>query len=112
MVSMSEQEKNALVGGLVLEHKGVLNDIGVLEGQAKKIAHILTNAANTLSSRPQNLIFDTEPHDIRFNGSSIKADDINGTKLLALTNELRTKIIRRDEIALQLKGMGVDINHV
>src|SRR5882672_421382 len=106
---MTDEQQDLLLGKLVREHGNLLKEIATLEAEAKRIARVTRIVTETLESRPQNLIFDGEPHDARFSGHAIKATDLDAKHLLEITNDLRTKMLRRDEIAAQLKGMGTDV---
>ena len=70
---------------------------------------MLVTVGQALRDAPQNLIFERESHDSRFNGPVVKASDIDGKSLLEITNEIRAKLVRRDEVVRQLKGMGINV---
>jgi hypothetical protein len=107
---MTDNEKEVLVGKLALEHGKLLEEIAVLEAETTRIGRVLSEVGSVLTSAPQNLLFDRESHDGRFNGPVVKASDIvDGNRVLEITNEVREKIIRRDEIARQLKAIGINL---
>jgi hypothetical protein len=109
---MTDEQQDALTGKLVREHATLLKEIATLEAEGKRIGRTFRTVADVLDRSAQNLIFDGEPHDARFNGHVIKAADLDAKHLLETANDLRTKIIRRDEVANQLKAMGVDLAHL
>ncbi|MGH9698769.1 MAG: hypothetical protein ACRD52_04830 [Candidatus Acidiferrales bacterium] len=67
-------------------------------------------AGSALSGTPERLIFDKEAYDGRFGGAeAIRVSDLDEKYALSLTNELRSKIIRLEEITAQLSGMGIKV---
>jgi hypothetical protein len=107
MYSMTDQEKDALAGKLMFESKGLSEEIGALVSQAHRLGEQFNIAGRMLTSNPQNLIFDKQSHDGRFNGPVVKVEDLDGQRILKLTNEIREKMARLDTIKTQLKNMGL-----
>ncbi|MBZ5700858.1 MAG: hypothetical protein LAN84_03340 [Acidobacteriia bacterium] len=109
---MTDEQKDALVGKLVLEHGELKGETGTLRAACKKIGQTFQSVGNTLIQYPERLIFLGESYDGRFHAATtVKIEEIDGKKLLELTNEIRAKIVRQDDVTSQLKGMGVDVSH-
>ena len=106
---MTHEQVDALAGKLVFEYASLGKEIGVLDAEAKRLGRSFGTAAQALDSHPENLIFDKQSHDARFNGPIVKVEDLDGQHILKLTNEIREKMARRQDIGTQLKNMGLDL---
>jgi len=110
---MTEQDKDQQLGRLVREHADIRKTIASLKVEASRLAKIYADIGERLSREPQNLIFEKESHDSRFEAAyPIKASDIDGKRLLQLTNEIRDSMVRQDEIAQQLNNLGFDVTKI
>ena len=110
---MTDDQKDALVGKLVLEHGTLLKEIGVSIAEGKRLARVFRNLGDHLDHFPQNVSFSDEAQDARSGGGYVfKVADLDVKRLSELTSDLRAKISRRDEIAGQLKAIGVDAARV
>lgn len=106
---MTEEDKEKQIGRLILERANNEKTIASLTVEASRLAKIYADIGEKLSREPQNLIFERESHDARFEAAyPIKASDIDGKRLLQFTNEIRDLMVRQSEIAQQLISLGVN----
>jgi hypothetical protein len=109
---VTEEKSAALVGQLVLEQQSLDRKISILKVEAARIGRIFSSIGRQLENSPKNLYFEGQSDNPRIiNEVEVKTADIHLDGLLKITNELRADIARRDEIAVQLKSIGVDLTH-
>ncbi len=107
---MTDEQKDALAGKLMFEHGTLVKEIAILEAEADRFGRVFVQAGILLSKSPQSLIFNRVSFDSRFGGQpAINIEELDGKRVLELTNEIRVKIVRRDEIIMRLKGMGINL---
>jgi hypothetical protein len=108
---MTDEQRDEQLGRLVREHTEFRKKIASLNTEAQNLSKLYRGIGETLAAHPQNLLFSGQSHDGRFaSGFVVNANDIDGKKLLQLTNEIRDAIVQRDGIAQQLKALGYDIS--
>jgi hypothetical protein len=107
---MTDQQQDAQVGGLIREHGTLRKEIASLRVEASRIGTILTQSGQLLSAHAENVIFQAQPHHMMFKGPTFNPRDFDAEHILKVTNELRDKIVRREEVARNLKNLDINVD--
>lgn len=109
MPYMTEEDKEKQVGGLILERVEVEKSLASLREEAARLATVYSDVGHRLVQEPENIIFERENHDVRFEGGRpIKANDVDGNRLLQLTNEIRSLIVKQSDLTQRLARLGIN----
>ena len=96
---MTESEKEALVGKLVLEYSELEKKIAMLRAEASRRAGPFANFGRLLSTNPERIVFAGVSFDSRFEGErAIDRKDLDAQSMLSLVEEIRAAVIRKDEV--------------
>jgi hypothetical protein len=88
----------------VQEKEQVKHQIASLVSEAHRLGDLLGHVSSMLTSRPQDLIFDAVPKSQRHSRAKVpivRAKDIDGNRLVELTNDLRESIKTLEQLKRQ-----------
>ena len=111
---MSQDQQDAVIGRVNREYKEAANQLALLEVELAKHREKDARLAEKLTEIDY-VVFDGEqwPEDLyrvagyRMSDYSFSSDAIDGQKLKVLCRELRAAKTKRNELATQLKTLGV-----
>jgi hypothetical protein len=108
---MSNEEQDAIVGKTLRERNEAVKRLAALVTKAQKIGDALSRLGNDLQGSPENVIFDQQPHDVRFgakDGYVFHKKDLNADEIYALCDEIRKTKIESDRLTSTLINMGIE----
>jgi hypothetical protein len=89
------QTNGARTANKVPEKEQVKHQIAALISEAHRLGYLLSHVSFMLTSRPQDLVFDAVPKSQKHSRAKVPivcAKDIDGNRLVKLTNDLRESI--------------------
>ena len=109
--SITSEERAKQMGEDIFQHGELTREIAELKAALEKIGENLAIAANVLlSDEPEKLLFVGQTSDARFSqGTIIRTEQIDGSKIRLITSELREKIVRHDDLVRQLNSRGANL---
>lgn len=109
---MSDDQKDAVVGRVMREHKENEEQIGKLFSEAAKLGNKLNQVGQALVTHPEGVCPDGSELDIRYTQLrvSFSASDFDVAKLTALTNDYRAALQERERLERQLTQLGFPVS--
>jgi hypothetical protein len=104
---MTDNDKDQIIGTAMRDHKRASEQVALLRTKASKIGETYLEIGNGLKGYPEGVYRHRDSIDGRFGIKTVAADPAtNVTEVLAITEELRTTIIKQQELAEQLERLG------
>ncbi len=108
---MTQEDKDALTGRLVREHKEANEHLATLGAEARKIGEHLAGLAEALQFHPEGVVPSTESLDVQFSRFRYPFDSsaLDAPKLKLLTAEYRATLLKKEQLESQLRQMGYQV---
>jgi hypothetical protein len=106
---MSIEEQDAVIGRVARERKEAETRLATLRAEASRLGHLLSSIGSKLISNPETVFFEHQSvsAELALKQTAIKADDIDPTRLVALTDDLRQTSSRLAELKRQAETLGI-----
>jgi hypothetical protein len=105
---MTDEQKDAVIGRVMRESKENDEAIGRLNAEAHRLGERLNAVGRGLVAHPEGVHLGTMGIDIRYTNYRVgfDASDFDLQKLVALTNDYRAALQKRDTLDNQLTQLG------
>lgn len=107
---MSQEQEDQVVGRIVREKKDAEQKLARLAAEASRIGEVLVDLGTQLVRYPATIQFEgvaTNVEYLRRDGSIFKTNEIDGARIAALTNEIRSATAKLEELEKQAGRLGV-----
>jgi len=107
---MTEESKDAIVGRVFREKQELELALARLRIEARRLADTFSPLSQKLRDNPESVAFDQQPIGLSYSNPTdnrFKVADIDGNKLLALTNEIRETLNRLKRINHEASTLGM-----
>lgn len=108
--SMSEDEKDQIVGRLVREARAVEQSLQMRRAWARRQGEIFAHVAGVLSRNPENLQFENISSESDYqtrDGRLVKPQDLDAAKLIDLVLAIRADCEKKKTMDRELASLGV-----
>jgi CheY-like chemotaxis protein len=108
---MSENQRDAIVGGLVREKEDAEAQLSSLTTEAARFGRTLEELGKRLQSEPEFVVFDRQETSIRYSSASLekpiyKPRDISGEQVKTLTHGIRTAMDRVNDLQEEIRKLS------
>jgi hypothetical protein len=110
--SMSEHDKDAIIGKATRERADVLKQVALLRARLNEISAEYQRISYALARVPEKMVAIGETTDGRFSGGELiqMAQWVELSQVLELVRQLRAAISQEVELARQLTNLGIPLN--
>ncbi len=108
---MVDEEKDAALGKAMRLYKEAHEQLAKLRAEAKFIGNVFSKLGQGLAGSPELLLAQGQPHESRFHGGTTfnLAEVATAERIVALTSEIRTKIVEIGDLQKALGKMGYPV---
>jgi hypothetical protein len=103
---MTQEDKDKIVGQTRREYRDAKQELAALKTKTRKLGERLVQVGSVLTSAPENLIFNREGHDPRFQpilDPIVTVEEFAEVQnLLPLTNKIRDIVLKVDKLRREL----------
>jgi len=106
---MTDEQKLATVGRVLTEKKEAEQHLAALESEASKLGNKFKELGSLLQSSPHNVLFDNVSINIKYahpSMSSFQVHQIDGNKIVALTNDIRDTMEKVERLRESASRLG------